>query len=63
MIVFKSCPHCHGDLYIARDQEPVCLQCGYELRPSELETLLTAANAYSAPSPQSDAVSAGRGSP
>ena len=35
MIAFKSCPHCHGDLYVGIDNEPCCLQCGYEPRPND----------------------------
>lgn len=45
MVAFKSCPRCHGDLLISRKIEDVsCLQCGYELKPAERETLLARIN-------------------
>ena len=37
----KACPKCNGDLYIeyrVGDTSIVCLQCGHELTPIELET-------------------------
>ena len=38
----KSCPRCnHGDLLFDSDDQLVCLQCGYELRPVEKLTLLS----------------------
>ncbi len=39
MIAFKSCPRCHGDLLVGKD-DVTCIQCGHELRPEQKETLL-----------------------
>ena len=39
MIVFKSCPNCHGDIYVRAGQEPSCLQCGYEVPANEVSIL------------------------
>lgn len=46
MMLYKSCPKCHGDLGIERDlmggpPDLVCIQCGYTARPAERITLLT----------------------
>lgn len=46
MMLYKSCPKCHGDLGIERDisngpPDLVCIQCGYTARPQERITLLT----------------------
>jgi len=35
MIAFKSCPRCHGDVYVRSYDDICCLQCGYEPRPQE----------------------------
>ena len=40
MIVFKSCPRCHGDLYVSRYDEICCLQCGYEPGPRVTTSVL-----------------------
>ena len=38
----KSCPRCNrGDLLFDGDDQLVCLQCGYEVRPVEKLTLLS----------------------
>lgn len=38
MIVFKSCPRCHGDL-LASNGEFTCLQCGRDLSDAEARVL------------------------
>jgi hypothetical protein len=40
MMVLKACPRCRGDLHIGPDQEPYCLQCGYEATGPEKEMIL-----------------------
>lgn len=35
MFVLKGCPRCRGDLYREIDDELICLQCGYEVRPED----------------------------
>jgi hypothetical protein len=46
MMLYKSCPKCHGDLGVERDlyggpPDLVCIQCGYTARPQERITLLS----------------------
>jgi hypothetical protein len=40
MMLLKGCPRCRGDLHIGPDQEPYCLQCGYEANLAEKEMIL-----------------------
>lgn len=46
MMLYKSCPKCHGDLGVERDlhggpPDLVCIQCGYTARPRERILLLS----------------------
>ena len=46
MMLYKSCPKCHGDLGVERDiyggpPDLVCIQCGYTARPQERISLLS----------------------
>ncbi len=45
MMLYKSCPKCHGDLGLERDvyggpPDLVCIQCGYTARPQERISLM-----------------------
>ncbi len=40
MFILKSCPHCGGDLHLNAEDEMVCIQCGYELRPEQAARLI-----------------------
>lgn len=46
MMLYKSCPKCHGDLGVERDiyggpPDLLCIQCGYTARPHERASLLS----------------------
>lgn len=45
MMLFKSCPKCHGDLLVEQDLDGgtpdlACIQCGYIARPHERVALV-----------------------
>jgi hypothetical protein len=48
MMILKGCPKCHGDLVaetsprrLQADDDIVCIQCGYYLRPNETRALVS----------------------
>ncbi len=56
MMLYKSCPQCHGDLGVERDiyggpPDLVCIQCGYTARPQERISLLSKLLPHSSPKP------------
>ena len=53
--LYKVCPRCHGDLYVAREEEELtanCLQCGFERTVPRLRDVASIPQTHFIPEPE-----------